>query len=66
MFPNLKAEMARRKVTNKAIAEVLGKRPTTVSLKLNGKYPLTLGECIEIRDFLDKELTIDYLFQIED
>ena len=49
MFPNLDAEMARRKITRAMLAERIHKTPTTLSLKLNGKAPLTLAECIEIK-----------------
>lgn len=65
MYPNLEAEMARRKITRKSLAERLHKQPTTISLKLNGKYQLTLGECIEIRDAVDSTLSIEYLFSKE-
>ena len=61
MFPNLDAEMARRKITR-----AIHKTPTTLSLKLNGKAPLTLAECIEIKNEVDPECTVDYLFQTED
>ena len=37
MFPNLEAEMARYKITQNRIAEILGITPTTLSFKLNGK-----------------------------
>lgn len=66
MFPNLDAEMARRKITRNMLAEKVNKTPTTLSLKLNGKAPLTLSECIEIRDVVDKKCTIDYLFATEE
>ena len=62
MFPNLDAEMARRKITQLLLAEKIHKTPTTLSMKLNGKAPLTLAECIEIRNAVDKSLSIDYLF----
>ncbi len=62
MFPNLDAEMARRKITRAELAEAIGVQPTTLSFKLNGKAPLTLSECIKIRDAIDKSLKIDYLF----
>lgn len=63
MFPNLEAEMARRKISRQHLAKVLECTPTTLSLKLNGKSIITLAECIKIRDFIDKELSIDYLFK---
>lgn len=66
MFPNLDAEMARNKITRIMLAEKVNKTPTTLSLKLNGKAPLTLSECIEIRDAVDRKCTIDYLFATEE
>ena len=65
MFPNLDAEMARRKITRAELAEMIKVTPGTLSLKLNGKSPLTLAECIKIRDAIDKTLKIDYLFSAE-
>lgn len=62
MFPNLNAEMARKKITRGALANVLHMTPSTLSMKLNGKATLTLHECIKIRDAVDKKLDIDYLF----
>ena len=62
MFPNLEAEMARKKITQLELAKRIHRTPTTVSLKLNGKAPITLPECIEIRDAVGKEFSIEYLF----
>lgn len=65
MFPNLNAEMARKNITRAMLAEKLDKTPTTLSLKLNGKAPLTLGECIEIKNAVSPDCSIDYLFATE-
>lgn len=65
MFPNLDAEMARKKITRAVLAKRVNKTPTTLSLKLNGKAPLTLAECIEIKNAVNEERTIDYLFATE-
>lgn len=65
MFPNLDAEMARKKITRTMLAEKIGKTPTTLSLKLNGKAPLTLAECVEIKSAVNPECTVDYLFSTE-
>ena len=65
MFPNLYAEMARRKITQAHLAQKIGKNPTTVSLKLRGEAPLTLNECIEIKNVVDETLSVDYLFATE-
>lgn len=65
MFPNLAAEMARRKITNVHLAERIHKTPTTLGLKLNGKAPLSLAECVEIKNAIDPALKLDYLFSTE-
>ena len=71
MFPNLDAEMARRKITRAELAGAIGIQPTTLSFKLNGKALafdsdsgkiIGIAECIKIRDAIDKTLKIDYLF----
>ena len=49
MSPNLEAEMARNKVTQVKLAEILGITPTTLSFKMNGKSTLSLKECVEIK-----------------
>lgn len=66
MFPNLDAEMARRKITRQTLADKIHKTPTTLSLKLNGKAPITLAECVEIKNAIDETLSVDYLFKTED
>ena len=37
MFPNLEAEMARKKMTQAKLADILKITPTTLSFKLNTK-----------------------------
>lgn len=66
MYPNLEAEMARRKITRLKVAGAIGKTPSTLSLKLNGKAPLTLAECIEIKNVVNPESSVDYLFATEE
>lgn len=65
MYPNLEAEMARVKVTQAALAEVLGITPTTLSFKLNGKSTLSLNECVEIKRRYFPDKSLDYLFATE-
>ena len=65
MFPNLDAEMARKKITRMRLAEILKKTPTTLSLKLNGKAPITLEECLEIKKAIGTDESIEYLFSTE-
>lgn len=66
MFPNLEAEMARSKITQARMADMLGITPTTLSFKLNGKSTLSLKECIEIKKKAFPDKTLDYLFQTEE
>lgn len=65
MFPNLDAELARKKITRSLLAEIIHKTPTTLSLKLNGKAPITLSECMEIKEAIGTDCTLDYLFATE-
>ena len=65
MFNNLDAEMARKKITRASLAKKIHKSPTTLSLKLNGKAPITLVECIEIKNAIGADCTIDYLFAVD-
>ena len=66
MYPNLEAEMARAKVTQATLAEVLGITPTTLSFKLNGKSTLSLNECVEIKRRYFPDKSLDYLFATEE
>lgn len=65
MFFNLNAEMARSKLTQSDLARVLNLNSSTISDKMNGKRDFWLLECKKIRDSFFPQLTIDYLFQIE-
>lgn len=62
MYPNLDAELARKKITRTQLAKILKVNPGTLSLKLNGKAPLTLTECIEIKQTVGEQYSIEYLF----
>lgn len=66
LFPNLEAEMARSKITQAKLAEILGITPTTLSFKLNGKSTLSLKECVEIKKNAFPDKSLDYLFQVDE
>ena len=66
MFPNLEAEMARKKMTQAKLADILKITPTTLSFKLNGKSALSLKECVEIKRKAFPDKTLDYLFATEE
>lgn len=63
MYPNVRAEMARNKITQEDIAKVLDRGIATVSLKLSGKYPITLSEAKKIKELLSCELSLEELFE---
>ena len=63
MYPNCKAELARQDITLEKLAKVLGLALTTVSLKLNGKYQLTLREAKAIKKFLNVDIPLEILFE---
>lgn len=62
MFPNLEAEMARNKITQANLADILNVTPTTMSFKLSGRSSLSLKECVEIKRKVFPDKSLDYLF----
>lgn len=65
MLRNLKAEMIRREVSAKQIAELLQVRLTTVYDKLNGKYPFTFDEALAIKKTFFPKDSLESLFESE-
>lgn len=63
MFNNLEAEMARKKITQKQLANVLNISFSAISDKMNGKQDFKLRECKSIVQFFDYKFSIDYLFE---
>lgn len=63
MYPNLKAEMARKNLTQKDIAKCLKRAEPTVNKKINGAATLTLKEISLIRQTFFPNLSLDYLFE---
>ncbi|WP_339161718.1 hypothetical protein [Siminovitchia sp. FSL W7-1587] len=63
MYPNLDAEMARKGIKRKDLAQLFKGRVPTVSEKLNGKYPLLLDEAVRIRETFFPEYSLEYLFE---
>lgn len=62
MYDNLRAEMARLRVTNGALAEAIGVDPATMSQKLNQPDRLKLCEAKKIQARFFPTCTLDYLF----
>lgn len=65
MFPNLRAELARRNITIPKLAELTGIKTSTLYDKMNGRTAFTLDEAILIRDILDLSMSVDDLFRKE-
>ncbi len=62
-FTNLSVEMVRAGLNQKQLAVKSKMRPETLSAKMNGKSEFTLGECRRIRDAINPDLKLEYLFQ---
>jgi hypothetical protein len=67
MYPNFNAEYARRGFTLDKLSAEMERRGfkrtvPTLSMKLNGKYILTLNEAKALRDIVAPEISIDTLF----
>lgn len=65
IYKNLAAEMARKSLARKDIANVLCMSTAATNLKLSGKTQITLSEAFKIRDTLFPTLILDYLFDIK-
>lgn len=63
MYKNVKAEMSRRGIILENLAEALGLTVSTVSQKLNGKYPITLTEAKVIKKRLGVDIPLEELFE---
>lgn len=64
MFHNLNAELARREVTTKQLAEYLGVSCKTANNKLAGRTEFTLSEIKKITALIPG-VSIDYLFSTD-
>ena len=64
MFPNLRAEMARRNITGKQLCDEVGFSYETYKAKMRGTYEFKLNEMLAIKN-LFTGCTIDYLFEQE-
>ena len=61
-YINLKAEMARKDISIKVIAESIGMTRDTLSKKLRRKTPITLEEAYAINQIFFPDQDIKYLF----
>lgn len=65
MYPNLNAERARYNITLETLANSVGVTLSTLSLKLKGKYPITLIEAKKIKKAIGTSLPLEILFSEE-
>ena len=63
MFPNVKAELARKGVTLTELAEAIGMSLQTLSGRMNGKSEFTYSEAVKIKKFLGVEIPLEILFE---
>lgn len=66
MFRNLEAELARSGLNKRDVALKLGCTPSTLSLKLNGKAPLSLLEAAKIKQIIGVDMALEELFAMDD
>lgn len=62
MFKNLMTELDRKRITQKAVAELIGCAPNTLTNKLYGRQEFTLSEVLSISENLLPEFDLHYLF----
>ena len=63
MYRNVKAELARQGLKLEDLAEALNLTIGTVSMKLNGKYPITFREAVRIKAILGVDTPLEELFK---
>ena len=63
---NLEAEMTRKRISRRDIAELVGVTYRTIHSKFNGESEWTLSECLKIRDKFFPEMELDYLFTVDE
>ena len=65
IYPALKGEMSQKKITLAAIVSDprIDCTVSTLSQKLNGKYPLTFGEATAIKEIVQSDLSLEDLFR---
>lgn len=66
MFPNLRAEMARKGLDGVKISAILGCTPKTFSNKMRGKTEFTRADIFNIKHTFFPDLSVEYLFKHED
>lgn len=63
MYRNAKAEMVRAGLTLAKLSDRMGCTVSTLSLKLNGKFPITLDEARNFKRLVNSDLPLEVLFE---
>lgn len=63
MYPNFRAERARKGVTLETLADQMGVTAPTLSNKLNGKQPLLFSEAKILKQLVETDLPLEVLFE---
>lgn len=64
-YPNLKAEMARKNITQSDIATKTGISLASLNMKLNGKTDFSINLATKIKDIIGTDMPIEILFREE-
>ena len=64
MYPNLEAELKRRRLRRIDIASNLGIAMSTVSEKMQGRSEFTLGMASKIKNILNVDMPLEVLFAV--
>ena len=63
MYPNLEAELRRRKIRRVDLAHSLNLALSTVVEKLSGKGDISLSLALQIKQLLDVDIPLEILFK---
>jgi DNA-binding XRE family transcriptional regulator len=66
MFRNLEAEMARKGLKKKHLADFLKVRYATILDKLNGKYAFSYNEALAIKKHFFPDFNLEELFETDE
>lgn len=63
MYPNIRVEMARRKMTRLELSDKSGIKYGTLNAKLNGDSEFTFAEAVSIKRALGTGMALEKLFE---
>lgn len=62
MYPNLKAELVRRRMTMQDLAEKTGIRLQTLYTKTSGRTDFSFSEAVKVKKALGVDMSLEELF----